>query len=73
MLVGEHYGLDPVAEAELGEQAGDMGLDRGLRDEQRGRDLGVRQPGGEQPEYLDLPRGQQGERFAAGAVVGWSR
>ena len=63
MLVGEHHGLDTVAEAELGEQAGDMRFDRGLCDEERGRDLGVRQPGGEQPEYLDLSRGQQGERF----------
>ena len=42
-LVGEDHGLHPVAQAELGEHAAEVGLHRRLADEQLGRDLGVRQ------------------------------
>jgi hypothetical protein len=41
VLVGENHGLYPVAEVELSEHPGDVGLYRGLRDEQRGRYLAV--------------------------------
>jgi hypothetical protein len=57
VLVGEDDGLHPVAQAELGEQAGDVGLDRGLGDEERGRDLRVGPARRQQPQHLNLPRG----------------
>lgn len=40
-LVGENHRLHPVAEAELGEDAGDVGLDRALADEQVGGGYGL--------------------------------
>ncbi|NYD40238.1 inner membrane transporter RhtA [Nocardioides panaciterrulae] len=43
-LEREDRGLDPVAQAELHQHPGDVGLHRRLADEQLGRDLGVRQP-----------------------------
>jgi hypothetical protein len=39
-LVGEHDRLDPVAEAELHEDAGDVSLHRRLAHDQLGGDLG---------------------------------
>ena len=44
-LVGVDHCLDAVAQAELAEQVGDVALNGGLRDVERVRDLGVRQPG----------------------------
>jgi hypothetical protein len=40
-FVGEDDGLDAVSEAELGQQVGDVGLDRGLAHHQVGGDLEV--------------------------------
>lgn len=41
--VGENHCLDSVAEAELGQDACDVGLDRGLAEVQLGADLGIGQ------------------------------
>jgi len=57
--VGEDHGLDAVAEVELHQDAGHVGLD-GLRaDHQGGRDLGVGQPGRDQAQDLQLARRQR--------------
>ena len=58
MLIGENHGLHPIAQAELGQHPCHVRLHRGLGDEQCRRYLRVGQAGGEQPENLDLPRGQ---------------
>ena len=57
-LVGEHDRLDAVAEAELHQDARDVRLHRRLRDEERLRDLGVREAARDQAEHLELARGQ---------------
>ena len=41
-FAGEHDGLDPVAQAELGQDPADMNLHCALGQEQAGRDLAVR-------------------------------
>ena len=61
-LVGSGHRLRAVAQAELGEDPADVGLDRLLADRQAGRDLGVRQAFGGQAEDLGLARGQRLER-----------
>ena len=43
-LVGQHDRLRPVAQVELLQQPGDVGLDGGVADEQLAADLGVGQP-----------------------------
>ena len=64
-LVGEHDGLDAVAQAELREQARDVGLDRRVADDELRRDLGVRQPARDELEDLELARGELVEARAA--------
>jgi len=61
VLLGENHGLHPIAQAELGQHPGHVSLDRGLGAGQRVRYLRVGQARGEQPEHLDLPRGQLSE------------
>jgi enoyl-CoA hydratase len=51
---GEDRGLDTVLEAELGEDAADVGLDRLLADRQVPGDLPVAVPLGDQPEHVAL-------------------
>ena len=51
-------GLGAVAEADLGEEVVDVGLDRGLADEQLPRDLRVGQPGGDEGQDLGLALGE---------------
>src|ERR1700729_2924475 len=53
-LVREDHGLHWVAESELGEQAGDVGLDRALADEQLGGQLGVALTARQHPQHLAL-------------------
>ena len=60
-FVGEDDGLDAVAESELGEQVGDVGLDRGFRDVEVGGDLGVGFGGGDVAEDFELPVAELGE------------
>ena len=47
-LVGEDHRLDPVAQAELGQDPADMRLHGGLGDEQPAGDLGVGQAAGDE-------------------------
>jgi peptidoglycan/LPS O-acetylase OafA/YrhL len=69
VLIGENHGLHPVAQPELGQHPGDVSLDRGLGDGQRRGYLRVGQAGGQQPENLDLPRGQLSEGLRRGGRV----
>ena len=55
-LVGEDDCLGKVAQSELLQQPGDMGLRSGVADEQLVPDLGVRQFVGDQSEHLQLSR-----------------
>lgn len=61
-------GLDAVAEGQLHQHAGDVGLDRGLADGEGGRDLAVRQPAGQEAQdvRLAVPLGA-----AADGLVRW--
>ena len=54
-LVGEHDRLHPVAQPQLGEDVGDVGLDRALADVQVGGELGVALAGGQQLQHLSSP------------------
>jgi len=56
-LVGEHDGLDAVAQAELGEQAPDLGLDRRVADDELRRDLAI-----------DIPRARSLKTSSSRAV-----
>ena len=51
-LVRQDDGLNSVPEPELREQAGDMGLDRALADEQLGGQLGVALTARQHPQHL---------------------
>ena len=62
MLVGEHDDLDAVAEAELGEDPGDVGLHGRLADEECRGDLGVGVAGGDTDQHLALALGQLVQR-----------
>ena len=53
-LVGEHDDLDPVAQAELGEDPCDVALHRRLAEVELARDLGVRQAARDEPEDVEL-------------------
>src|SRR5438094_4869152 len=53
-LVREYDGLDAVAKPELGQQAGDVGLDRAFADEQLRGQLGVALPAREHRQHLAL-------------------
>lgn len=55
-LIREHRGLDPVAERELGQDAGHVRLDGRFAQEQRGADLGVGAAVRDQGENLQFPR-----------------
>ena len=57
-LVGEHHGLDAVAQAQLHQHARDVGLDRRLGHDQLGGDLRVGEPARDQAEDLLLALGQ---------------
>lgn len=64
-LVGEDHGGDPVADAELREDAPDMRLDRREAEKELVGYLVVGSSARDQPEDLALPTGQIGElRFA---------
>jgi hypothetical protein len=54
-LIREHDSLDPVPELELGENAPDVRLDRGLAEGEAASQLGVAEAMGEQPQYLEFP------------------
>src|SRR4051812_44371007 len=75
-LVGEDDGLDAAADVELGQQAGDMGLDRGLAEPELLRESGVGEPAGEAADDVALALGQrveawpEGEAGAGGAELG---
>src|SRR4051794_4631499 len=57
-LVGVDDGLGSVAEVELGEEVGDVGLDGRFADDELGGDLGVGVAAGDEFEHLELARGQ---------------
>jgi hypothetical protein len=56
-LIGKDDRLDAVAQAQLGQDAADMGLHGRLGDEQAPGDLRVGQPGGHLDEDLTFPLG----------------
>src|SRR5215469_18354504 len=66
-LVGEDYGLDTVAEVELGQYPPDMDLDGSLGQVHLAGDFAVGQPGGEPGEDGPFPVGEPAEQ---GMVVG---
>jgi hypothetical protein len=53
---GEDRGLDPVLQAQFGEDAADVGLDRLLADRQVPSDLPVAVTEGDQLEYVAFAR-----------------
>jgi ribonucleoside-diphosphate reductase beta chain len=57
-LIGQHDGLDPVAQVEFGEDAGHMSLHRCLAEGQRRGDLTVAQAARDQAEDLQFARRQ---------------
>src|SRR5260370_22938784 len=60
-LVGQDDHLNPVAQAELGQDPADVRLDRRLGHVQRGGDLGVRLALGHRHDDLALAFGQRGQ------------
>jgi hypothetical protein len=61
-IVGEYHGLDSVPQFQLGQEMGDVGLDRGRADIQVGRHFGVGVSTGHQAQHVHLPvRGQRSE------------
>ena len=60
-------GLGPVAQVELGEDAAHVVRRRLAADVQALGDLGVRQPGAEEPQHLLLPVGEHPDPLRAGA------
>ena len=58
-FVGEHDGLDPVPELQLGQDAGHVGLDGRFAEEERGCDLGVGAALGDQAQDLQFPAGER--------------
>ena len=58
MFVGEDDGLHAIAQAELHQHAGHVGLDGGVADDQLGGDLLVGEAAGEQLEDLELAGGE---------------
>jgi hypothetical protein len=57
-FAGEHDGLDPVAQAELGQHPADMNLHCALGQEQAGRDHAVGHARGDAAEDVLLAAGQ---------------
>src|SRR5215469_10610379 len=68
VLVGVDDGLDPVTQAEFGQDAADVGLDGCLGQEEPLGDLGVGVAGGDLDEDLAFPHGQLAQlgRFRGG-------
>src|ERR1700733_7143191 len=64
-FVGQHDGLDTVAEAELGQYPPDVDLDRAFGQVQPGGDLAVGSPGGELGENGSFPVGELAEHRVA--------
>lgn len=58
VLVGVNRGLGTVAQAQAGQDAGEMVLHRALGQEQARRDLAVRRAARDQAQDIGLPRGQ---------------
>src|SRR5579862_292963 len=71
-LVGVDGDLDAVAQAEPGQDAGDVALDGCLAEVEPGRDLGVRKPGRDKPHHLAFPPGQAACGAAGGGARGWA-
>src|SRR5262245_4067038 len=70
-LIGQHDGLDAVAEVELGQYPPDMDLDGSLGQVQFGGDLAVGEPGGEPGEDGSFPVGELAEQgIAVGLLAG---
>jgi hypothetical protein len=73
VLVGEDGDLHPVAQAEPGEDAGDVALDGGLAEVETSGDLGVRQALRHQPHHAEFPfaeaAGAAGGRGAGGGAA----
>src|SRR5262249_60431945 len=70
-FVGEHDGLDAVAEVKLGQYPPDVDLDGSLGQVHLGGDLTVGQPGGEPGEDGPFPVGELAEQgIAAGLLAG---
>ena len=69
-LVGEDDRLDAVAEVELVEHAGDVGLDRERRDDELFGDLGVGEAARDEHEDLALARRSARRGRVAGAAAG---
>ena len=65
-LVGQHHGLDAVAQPQLGQHVTDVGLDRGLADRQRPGDLRVGVPARDVHQDLALALGEGGQRVRGG-------
>ncbi|GAB7193560.1 hypothetical protein NUM3379_42700 [Kineococcus sp. NUM-3379] len=59
--VGQDDGLRPVPGARLGQDGRDVAAHRLQPHTELGRDLGVAQPGGDQPQHLLLPGGEPGQ------------
>src|SRR3954451_23055940 len=66
-VVGPHRDLDPVASADLGQQARDVGLGGRQADEEIGGDLGVRAATGHQLQHLLLAVGERLDRLGTSA------
>ena len=58
MLVGVDDGLGAVAELELLQDAGDVGLDGAIADDEPGGNLGVGESAGEELEHLKFAGGE---------------
>src|SRR5262249_25478206 len=70
VLVSGDNGLYPVAEAELGEYAADVCLDRGFAQVQGRRDLSIGHSVSDHAEHLAFPCGEAGEPACSGSRVG---
>ncbi len=69
-LVGQDDGLDPVAQAELGQQVAHVRFDGGLADDEVGGYLGVGEAAGEPQQDVVFPGGQRGQPGRCGPRVG---
>ena len=69
MAQGEDGRLDAVLQAELGEDAADVGLDRLLADLQVPGDLPVAVTAGDQPEHVAFTRRERPQRIRRGRTA----
>ena len=69
-FIGDDDGLRAVAEVELVEDAGDVGLDGGVRDYERARDLAVGHSTSDQREYLEFPGREVDEVRVSSVIAG---